>query len=170
MDDGNRLPMVAKWKVETQAELAKILKRLEPLQEQKKALEYRLEALDILLRDNYDNRASQTVMVKTSSLADAAYNVMKDLGVPTHYVRLYDLLIERGISIKGGKPRKNLVAHLSRDPRIERTNSRGVYRLVEWLNGAQEETPYDYEMPSDDDVPPPNEEVVVDDYNPWKDE
>ena len=67
------------------------------------------------------------------SLADIAYDVLDSEAnrKPVHYRDLAKMIFKQGKNIPGKDPAANLIAHLGRDNRFERTG-RGLYGLKEW--------------------------------------
>jgi len=170
IDSDDRISMVARWKAETQAQLARVMNKVRPLEDEKRRLEDRLQALEVLIGSERRQPPSQTCVRKASTLADGVYDTLYASNEPLHYARIYDLLVERGIEVPGKEPKKNLVAHLSRDDRFSRTGTRGVYGLAEWSErqGA-EPLETNCSTPTDKDAPP-EEEEVIDDHSLWDEE
>jgi hypothetical protein len=73
--------------------------------------------------------ASQT---RSTRFVDAACELLKRDGKPTHYRALAQNLADEGVYVPGQDPAANLLAHMSRDPRFGRAGRRGMYGLVEW--------------------------------------
>jgi len=66
--------------------------------------------------------------------AQNAYEVLKAVGKPMHYVDLYEEMVRRGIEVPGEYPKANLNAHLNlhlEDGMFARFG-RGIYGLAEW--------------------------------------
>lgn len=55
-------------------------------------------------------------------------SILREHGGPMHYGELHDLLVERGVEVKGKDPRRNLAAHLSNDDRFRSLGS-GMWDL-----------------------------------------
>jgi hypothetical protein len=66
----------------------------------------------------------------TASIADMAYQLLKETGKEYHYKELAEALIDRGVHIPGSNPASSLVARIHDDPRLIRPR-RGVYALKE---------------------------------------
>jgi len=67
------------------------------------------------------------------SVSDMAYEVLsnQEEHKPIHYRDLADMIMAEGKLIPGKDPAANLIAHLSRDDRFNRT-APGTYALTEW--------------------------------------
>lgn len=61
----------------------------------------------------------------------AAIEELERAGRPLHISELMRLLEGRGVEVPGSGKQANLIAHLTRSPRIERP-SRGMYALADW--------------------------------------
>ena len=69
--------------------------------------------------------------LKSTRFIEAAWETLRSHGKPVHYRILAQDLSAKGIYVPGQDPAANLLAHMSRDPRFERAEGRGVYRLAE---------------------------------------
>lgn len=68
---------------------------------------------------------------ETDSLADAAYEAVKEIGEPVYYKDLAEHLVGIGVAIPGRDPKANLLSYIARDERFKRIK-RGTYALAEW--------------------------------------
>jgi hypothetical protein len=115
--------------------------RLEQLQAQKRPLEDALHHVEALLRfEGYyvnnslnasDEDTTPGVIVSTS-ITDAAFNLLEELHHPTHYKDIAAKLQERNTYIPGKDPAATLLSRMSRDNRFKRTGKRGIYALSTW--------------------------------------
>ena len=115
--------------------------RMEQLQDQKKPLEYALYHVEALLRFEGDytnnglnityNSATPATIARTS-ITDAAFNLLEELHQPMHYKDIAAKLQKRNIYIPGKNPAATLLSRISRDDRLKRTQTRGVYALSTW--------------------------------------
>lgn len=69
---------------------------------------------------------------RSTRFIDAAHELLKGTGKPTHYRVLAQTLADQGVYVPGQDPAANLLAHMSRDVRFGRAGRRGVYGLADW--------------------------------------
>lgn len=63
-------------------------------------------------------------------LREEVVKVLKEADTEELYYReILERLYSKGFEVGGKNPGLNLVAHLSKEPRVEKTGKRGVYRL-----------------------------------------
>lgn len=130
--EGTRGKLLREWLAETEAALTKLNRKLEPMLSEKDALEGKIQAFRTLLATEGSIERREEPRRRAVSVADCAYQALKELGQPTHYIKLLQHLNDQGVEVPGASPKNNLVAHMTRDPRIVRTLQRGVYGLSEW--------------------------------------
>ncbi len=133
-----------KLKVAEEAIRAEVAERLRGISEERSRLEARARHIQALLAldgqgggqatgdDNQAGANSGAWLHATGiSLAEAAHQVLLEVGRELHYKDLAAQLQVRGVNIPGRDPPINLVAHIHNDPRFIRPK-RGVYGLREW--------------------------------------
>lgn len=117
------------------------LLRLEQLQAQKKPLEDALNHVKALLQFESQYQKIEpgsgtygptTIIDKTSSITDAAFNLLEEQHQPMHYKYIAAKLQERNAYIPGKNPAATLLTRMSRDSRFKRTRKRGIYVLSSW--------------------------------------
>ena len=144
MNSIQRTAVLRQWKLDLEAELAKLNRKLAPLESQRADVLGQLNALSQLIGKDTDDSTTTpylpSVLTKGSSLADAAHELLQRIGRPTHYTDLCEKLVKEGVDVPGQEPKKNLVAHLSRDSRFARTKARGVYALSIWSTEIEDTT------------------------------
>ena len=98
----------------------------------------KIRALETLLREEQHRSLPTEATRRTATVADHVYSLLAERQEPTHYTVIYEELRKRGVDVPGKVPLSNLLAHLSRDDRFRRGNTRGVYSLTEWGDGLGE--------------------------------
>ena len=168
MSDRNKRNLLITWKAESEAELARVKKRLEPLEARKSELDNKIRALITLIEMEPETNDTE-VLKKGYSLADRIYSLLKASSEPLHYRQIYELLVQQGIEISGKDPLKNIRAHLSRDTRFEATGG-GIYKLqqTEESNQASENNaPFTEEETWGDNKDTANDMDKDMDYDPF---
>ena len=127
------------WKEILVREIERLQAQLTPIETELKVRYEKLAAIDRLL--NLETHPLETISTAQNSsdavtknkkrVADTAYNVLKDAGVPMYYKDLCSAIIQAGFQIPGQDPATNLIAHISIDPRFKRVK-RGTYALKGW--------------------------------------
>lgn len=116
------------WKLEAEAQLARVLRRLEPLEAQKRELETRIEAIRTLLDLEKDGQPERESGARTHTLADSILTVLRESGRPMHYTDVLSGLQARAVQVKGQDQQKTVRTYLSRDDRFENVG-RGMWAL-----------------------------------------
>jgi hypothetical protein len=115
--------------------------QLEQLQAQKKPLEDALHHVKALLRlegryekigPSSSTYGPTTAIAKTSSITDAAFNLLEEQHQPMHYKDIAAKLQERNTYVPGKYPAATLLTRMTRDNRFKRTKKRGIYILSTW--------------------------------------
>ena len=141
---------------ELDASISKVQKeytlRLEQLQAQKKPLEDALQHVHALLQ--FEDPYKKVVpisgiygptpsIIKTSSITDAALNLLEEQHQPMHYRDIAAKLQERNTYIPGKNPAATLLTRMSRDNRFKHTKKRGMYVLSTWrVRTTRDEPPH----------------------------
>lgn len=73
------------------------------------------------------------------TLRNEMVKILQEEGGPLHYGEIYDRLRQRGISVPGKDPRRNIGAHLSNDERFESLGS-GEWGLESWKRSPERRT------------------------------
>jgi hypothetical protein len=116
-------------------------RRLEQLQSQKKPLEDALHHVKALLQfegqyekigPSSSTYGPTTAIAKTSSITDAAFNLLEEQHQPMHYKDIAAKLQERNTYVPGKNPAATLLTSMTRDNRFKRTKKRGIYILSSW--------------------------------------
>jgi hypothetical protein len=116
-------------------------RQLEQLQSQKKPLEDALHHVKALLQfegqyekigPSSSTYGSTTAIAKTSSITDAAFNLLEEQHQPMHYKDIAAKLQETNTYVPGKDPAATLLTRMTRDHRFKRTKKRGVYILSTW--------------------------------------
>lgn len=115
--------------------------KLNELQLQRKPLEEALFHIEALLRldgHEIDNRGTENafrsgmIVASSTSVIDAAYDLLKQTHQPMHYQEITKKLQDSNVHIPGKNPSATLLSRISRDKRFKRTEKRGVYALAIW--------------------------------------
>lgn len=127
---------IVQWRKAAEGEVENIRAKLAPLEALLKRKLAEIEAYDHLLAlgDGQAPPASapgREVKRRTNSVADVAYEVLKQHGKPLYYKDFVALIEESGFTIPGQDAPANLIAHICRDDRFSRVAS-GTYALAEW--------------------------------------
>lgn len=103
---------------------------LEQIEEKEERVRYIQKLLE---SEGLDLSSEGIGIYSEASVSDIAFTVVKGFNKkePIHYRDLADLIFKHGKNIPGKDPAANLIAHLGRDDRFERTG-RGMYALKEW--------------------------------------
>lgn len=127
------------WKELLLEEIRSLQTQMAPLETELRIRQEKLAAIERLLAlemrpleaISVSKDRSSSVRMNTKRVADVAYEVLKDAGIPMYYKQLYEAIVQRGFEIHGKDPATNLIAHIGNDPRFERVK-RGTYALKEW--------------------------------------
>jgi len=127
------------WKQILVREIEGLQAQLAPIETELKIKHEKLAAIDRLLKlekhpveaISIPQNSSDAVTKNKKRVADTAYNVLKDAGVPMYYKDLCSAIMQAGFEIRGQDPATNLIAHISIDPRFKRVK-RGTYALKGW--------------------------------------
>jgi len=127
------------WKQTLLQDIEGLKAQLAPMETELKVKYEKLAAIDRLL--NLEAHPLETISTPQNSsnvatknkkrLADIAYDVLKDAGIPMYYKDLCAAIMKAGFEIRGQDPATNLIAHISIDPRFKRIK-RGTYALKGW--------------------------------------
>ncbi|MBC8275213.1 MAG: hypothetical protein H8E40_09635 [Chloroflexi bacterium] len=127
------------WKQILVREIEGLQAQLAPIETELKVKYEKLAAIDRLL--NLEMHPIETISTPTNSstavtknrkkIADIAYDLLKDAGIPMYYKDLCAAITQAGFEIRGQDPATNLIAHISIDPRFKRVK-RGTYALKGW--------------------------------------
>lgn len=126
-----RLEMLRDWRRQSEAELIRVVNKLQPLEQQRAQLVAEIAAIDTLLRSETGPGVEAVTRRSASKVADQAYLVLRDAQCPLHYTDVLKRIEAQGFEVPGQEPPKNLVAHMSRDPRFRRGRQRGFYELAD---------------------------------------
>jgi hypothetical protein len=122
------------WRTTILEEIDAIRSRLRPLEDQLKAKQDQLQALDQLLavitadQAQEDKSEPASVPQDAGSFLAAAAAILAELGGPLHYKALFVEVRNRGAHVPGRNPEANLLAHMTRDDRFVWVG-RGTYGL-----------------------------------------
>ena len=128
-----RIDVLVKWKTQIEHELVEARKQYNELGEALAKKENQLANVEALLEAEgwMDSKDRPQILGRYSSVADNAYAILKEHGKPVYYKDLVLQMKECGVTIPGTDPAANLLTHMSRDERFDRT-ARGTYALREW--------------------------------------
>lgn len=127
------------WKELLLEEIRKLQAQIAPLEAEIKVRQEKLAAIERLLAlETYPVEAiakrkdsSGSGSANSRRVADVAYEVLKGVGIPMYYKKLYEAIVQTGFEIRGEDPPTNLIAHIGKDPRFKRIK-RGTYALKGW--------------------------------------
>ena len=127
-----RVDILLTWKSQIEHELIEKRERYNELGEELSRKEGQLAHVEALLEAEgwVSSRESSQISGRASSVADNAYTFLKEHGEPVYYKDLLLKMKERGMMIPGTDPAANLLTHMSRNERFDRTD-RGTYALKE---------------------------------------
>lgn len=110
-----------KWLAEHEATLHELQKKIE-------GLRFALE----VSHENDEREVSQaTEAAPAKQLRNAMVDILREAGVPLHYTEIGKRLIDRGVTVPGKNPSRNVNAHLSNDDRFDRRGG-GEWGLASW--------------------------------------
>jgi len=125
----------------TQSTIRNLADEAERLRGEREEIASRLAALDrqlnlvtelvMLYRESTDDVEDTIQPPKT--LRNELVAIFREAGTPLHYKEAYQRLLERGFTVNGTDPAKNVGAQLSNDERFEKRGN-GLWGLVAWRN------------------------------------
>ena len=132
-NQSDKLQTLLDWERQLHEELVELQAKRNELNEeigrketQVRNLRELLEIEGLPVRDDRNKAASLNC-----SVADAAYQLINEVGQPLYYKDIAERLMDTGVAIPGRDPQANLLSYIVRDHRFQRTG-RGTYALLEW--------------------------------------
>ena len=127
-----RLETLLEWKGQIEKELTEQKKKYAELGDELSTKENQLRnILSLLEIEGWTNHEQSTLVTPSPMLIENASAIMNEIGKPIYYRELAMKMKDKGIAIPGTDPAANLLAHVNRDERFDRT-ARGTYALKEW--------------------------------------
>lgn len=143
---------------------------------EREATDRRLTAIRVILSAYADASIdADSIRAEPKSLRNELVAILQETGHPLHYKELYERLLERGITVNGKDPAKNVGAQLSNDMRFQKvgggrwvlasqTRHRSVNVSSEpYLNQAQ---PTSVAAPEDRSRPAQDDHVLQAEWDP----
>jgi hypothetical protein len=129
----DKLQTLLSWKQDIETALLQLRQKQKETAEAILRSESQLRNINELLQaEGYsvgERVASQEA--STASVAEAAYELIKEIGHPVHYREISERLSQSGTMVPGQNPEANLLSYLVRDRRFQWI-ARGTYALAEW--------------------------------------